>query len=58
VLVGERTEPLDADEVITRAKTFIPQVNVALVPDAGHAFPVDHIDLVLSHIEQLTPDAL
>jgi pimeloyl-ACP methyl ester carboxylesterase len=57
VLVGERTEPLDADEVITRAKTFIPQVNVALVPDAGHAFPVDHIDLVLSHIEHMTLSA-
>ncbi len=53
VLIGERTEPFDADEVATRAKTTIPHASVALVPDAGHAFPVDHIDLVLTYVEQL-----
>ena len=53
VLVGERTEPFDADEVVTRAKALIPHATVALVPDAGHAFPVDHVDLVLACVEQL-----
>jgi pimeloyl-ACP methyl ester carboxylesterase len=51
VLVGERTEPFDADEVVTRAHV-IPGATVAQVSDAGHAFPVDHLDLVLAHIEQ------
>lgn len=54
VLIGERTEPFDADEVATRAKTTIPHASVAFVPDAGHAFPVDHIDLVLSNLEPVT----
>jgi pimeloyl-ACP methyl ester carboxylesterase len=50
VLVGEKTEPFDANELISRAKTLIPHANVKLVPNAGHAFPLDHIDLVLSYI--------
>ncbi|MGZ4714971.1 MAG: alpha/beta fold hydrolase [Acidimicrobiia bacterium] len=53
VLVGERTEPFDADELVARAKATIPHVTVAMVPDAGHAFPVDHVDLVLSYLEQV-----
>jgi pimeloyl-ACP methyl ester carboxylesterase len=53
VLIGERTEPFDADEVVTRANTLIPDASVALVPGAGHAFPVDHIDLVLTHLAQV-----
>jgi pimeloyl-ACP methyl ester carboxylesterase len=54
VLVGARTEAFDADEVVTRAKATLPHASVALVPDAGHAFPVDHIDLVVSYVEQMT----
>ena len=54
VLVGARTEPFDPDEVVSRAKALIPHATVALVPDAGHAFPVDHIDLVLACVEQVT----
>jgi pimeloyl-ACP methyl ester carboxylesterase len=50
VLVGERTEPFDVDEVVGRAATSIPNVRVAVVPGAGHAFPVDHVDLVLSYV--------
>ncbi len=50
VLVGDKTEPFDANELINRAKTLIPHANVKLVPNAGHAFPLDHIDLVLSCI--------
>jgi pimeloyl-ACP methyl ester carboxylesterase len=57
VLVGERTEPFDADEVASRARTHIPDVTVSLVPDAGHAFPVDHVDLVLSYVEQMAGTA-
>ena len=34
--------------------TLIPRATVALVPDAGHAFPVDHVDLVLSYVHQVT----
>jgi pimeloyl-ACP methyl ester carboxylesterase len=52
VLVGDRTEPFDTDELVTRAEITIPHATVARVPDAGHAFPVDHIDLVLSYVEQ------
>lgn len=54
VLIGERTEPFDPDEVVARAKATIPHASVALVPGAGHAFPVDHIDLVLTYVEHLT----
>jgi pimeloyl-ACP methyl ester carboxylesterase len=50
VLVGDKTEPFDANELIRRAKTLIPHANVKRVPNAGHAFPVDHVDLVLSYI--------
>ncbi len=50
VLVGERTEPFDAAELVARAQRTIPRVNVALVPDSGHAFPLDHVDLVLSYL--------
>ena len=50
VLVGDKTEPFDANELIHRAKTLIPQAKVKRVPNAGHAFPVDHVDLVLSYI--------
>ena len=57
VLVGERTEPFDAEEVVTRAETLIPHATVALVPSAGHAFPLDHVDCVISRIEQLADHA-
>jgi len=57
VLVGERTEPFDAGEVVRRAEAMITRATVALVPDAGHAFPVDHVDLVLSYVEQVTGTA-
>jgi pimeloyl-ACP methyl ester carboxylesterase len=50
LLVGEKTEPFDADELIDRARTLIPNADVRLVPNAGHAFPVDHVDLVVSYI--------
>lgn len=50
VLVGGKTEPFDANEVFNRAKALIPHAIVELVPDAGHAFPLDHVDLVLSHL--------
>jgi pimeloyl-ACP methyl ester carboxylesterase len=50
VLVGEKTEVFDADEVVERAKALIPHAHVELVPDGGHAFPVDHVELVLSHV--------
>ncbi|MGZ6972391.1 MAG: alpha/beta fold hydrolase [Acidimicrobiia bacterium] len=50
VLVGDKTEPFDADEVVNRANALIPHAKVALVPNAGHAFPLDHIDLVLSYL--------
>jgi len=53
VLVGDKTEVFDADEVVTRAETLIPQATVARVPDAGHAFPLDHVDLVLASVEKL-----
>jgi pimeloyl-ACP methyl ester carboxylesterase len=57
VLVGERTEPLDANELTTRARTLIRSVDVALVPDAGHAFPLDHVELVLSYVNQMAGNA-
>jgi pimeloyl-ACP methyl ester carboxylesterase len=57
VLVGERTEPFDADEVTSRARKLIAKGSVALVPDAGHAFPVDHVDLVLSYVAQMAGEA-
>ncbi len=50
VLVGEKTEVFDAHELINRARTLIPHADVTLVPNAGHAFPLDHIDLVLSYL--------
>jgi pimeloyl-ACP methyl ester carboxylesterase len=50
VLIGEKTEPFDADEVSSRAKALIPHANVELVPNGGHAFPVDHVELVLSYL--------
>jgi pimeloyl-ACP methyl ester carboxylesterase len=54
VLVGQQTEVFDPDEIVTRAQSLIPQIDVGLVPGAGHAFPVDHVDLVLSHLEAIT----
>ena len=53
VLVGARTEPFDAREVVDRARDLIPEAVVAEVPDAGHAFPVDHLDVVLASVEQI-----
>ncbi len=50
VLVGEKTEVFDAHELINRAKALIPHADVTLVPNAGHAFPLEHIDLVLSYL--------
>jgi pimeloyl-ACP methyl ester carboxylesterase len=52
VLVGEHTEPFDADELVDRAEQLMSTATVATVPEAGHAFPVDHVDLVTSYIER------
>jgi pimeloyl-ACP methyl ester carboxylesterase len=52
VLIGEKTEPFNADEVSSRAKALIPHANVELVPNGGHAFPVNHVELVLSYLRQ------
>ena len=49
ILVGERTEVFDAEEILSRAERLMPTATIAKVPDAGHAFPVDHLDLVVSH---------
>jgi pimeloyl-ACP methyl ester carboxylesterase len=57
VLVGEKTEPFDADEVLTRADALIPDVTTALVPNAGHAFPLDHVDLVVSSVVRMSDAA-
>jgi pimeloyl-ACP methyl ester carboxylesterase len=54
VLVGEKTEPFDPNEITSRAKALIPHANVELVRNAGHAFPLDHIDLVLSYLPPIT----
>jgi len=53
VLVGAHTEVFDVDEVVGRAR-LIPAATVATVPDGGHAFPVDHVDLVVSYVEAMT----
>jgi pimeloyl-ACP methyl ester carboxylesterase len=54
VLAGEKTEPFDPDELVHRASELIRHAHVALVPDAGHAFPADHVDLVLGHLRRAT----
>jgi pimeloyl-ACP methyl ester carboxylesterase len=53
VLVGERTEVFDRTEVVERA-TLIPRAHVEVVPNAGHAFPVDHVELVVSRLTAVT----
>jgi pimeloyl-ACP methyl ester carboxylesterase len=56
VLVGDHTEMFDVGEVVGRAG-LIPAATVATVPNAGHAFPVDHVELVVSHIERMAGTA-
>jgi pimeloyl-ACP methyl ester carboxylesterase len=55
VLVGAHTEVFDVDEVVARAQRLVPGATVATVPDAGHAFPVDHVGLVVSYVEGMVP---
>jgi pimeloyl-ACP methyl ester carboxylesterase len=50
VLVGALTEVFDCAEVVERCQRLIPHVRVEVVADAGHAFPADHVDLVVSRL--------
>lgn len=54
VLVADHTEAFDAHAVVARTQATIPDATVTLVPDAGHGFPLNRVDLVLAAIAQQT----
>src|SRR4051812_12805458 len=56
VLFGARTEVFDVDEVVGRAERLIPAATVATVPDAGHAFPLDNVELVVSYVQRMATE--
>jgi pimeloyl-ACP methyl ester carboxylesterase len=46
LLVAEHSELHDATEVVERAQRHLPDVQVRIVPGAGHALPLSHPDAV------------
>jgi pimeloyl-ACP methyl ester carboxylesterase len=46
LLVGERSELHDADHVVRRAEQHLPDVRTSVVPSAGHALPLSHVEEV------------
>ena len=54
VLLGEKTVIYRAEEAAVRARSM-PDARVEIVPDAGHALPVSHFDLVLDRIRGFLP---
>ena len=45
VLAGDRSEVNDARALVARAEALIPGVETELIPGAGHALVLSHLDL-------------
>ncbi len=50
VLLGEKSPVHHPSEVRDRAMELLPDVRVEIVPDAGHALPLSHTDLVVDRL--------
>jgi pimeloyl-ACP methyl ester carboxylesterase len=55
VVVGEKSEMLDARVTVERAGSLIPNVETHVVADAGHALTVSHFDDCLVPLLQAAP---
>lgn len=57
VLLGERSAAHDARAVADRLAGVVPRWRVEVVPGAGHALPLDDVDLVLDRVLAFPPGA-
>jgi pimeloyl-ACP methyl ester carboxylesterase len=58
LLVGEKTEVFDADELISRARRLLPHASVEVVPGAGHALTESAFELCASRVSHVTDATL
>ncbi|MEA3055127.1 MAG: hypothetical protein QOD30_559 [Actinomycetota bacterium] len=58
MLVGEKTEVFDADVLVSRAGTLLPDATVEVVPGAGHALTESAFDLCASRVSHVTDATL
>jgi pimeloyl-ACP methyl ester carboxylesterase len=54
VVVGEKSEMLDAALIVERARSLIPAAQTIVVRDAGHALTVSHMDDCLAPLVRLS----
>jgi pimeloyl-ACP methyl ester carboxylesterase len=50
LLIAAKSEPLDPEVLAARAEALLPRVTIELVPDAGHALTVSHLDVCAAAI--------
>ena len=50
LLIAGRSEPFDEKVLAARAQALLPQLAIELVPDAGHALTVSHLDVCVAAI--------
>jgi pimeloyl-ACP methyl ester carboxylesterase len=58
ILVGEKTEVMDADVVVQRARALLPHADVEVVAGAGHALTASHEELCASRVSHVTDATL
>jgi pimeloyl-ACP methyl ester carboxylesterase len=50
LLIAAKSEPFDPEVLAARAEALIPRVTIELVPEAGHALTVSHLDVCAAAI--------
>lgn len=58
VLAGAKSGMLPSAAIVARVERLMPNVEAELVPDAGHALPVSHVELCASRVSHVTDATL